>query len=532
MTITLPLQTDEPDEIVLQQEDYAYGFILEVLTSGLYPNKHHVIREYIQNAYDAIVDFRKLTRNKSFGKITIKITNPSVFIFDDGMGMDTKKINQYRYVGYSEKKKGEAAGFRGIGKLSGISVAEKLIVTTSRIGVDKRYTLIFDAQAMLSVIMSLKEKGQNISLNELIKKHTELREETEDSDAHYTLVELHNIRKDSRLLRDEFQVAEYLRSNAPVDFDPNFSYGATLDSWLRQHVRDYDTVPIFLNGNRLYKPFLAEIKPPQLGFIHDVDDDEMDDNIPALAAFWYCEHSGIGQFEDKEKRGLTYRLQNIAVGTNQLPRTSLWKANAEKAYYFWGEIHVCDPDVIPTSDRGDFEQNEARERLYAHSTQISRTLNKLANVSSAVRRAKDFIVDAETTVNQVKVQAENGEIPQELKFIKMYEVQDKIKEADRRLKDAPSDFRERGEQIIKEGKKLIKVLESDEAQVKDVNPTYDIKQKLRFTKEAVDVYDLIMKAIKEELYDQTILYERLIRKIHMVLGLKSGSELKEDETND
>ena len=352
MTSTMPFL---PTEIVLQHEDLAYGFILEVLTSGLYPNKHHVIREYVQNSYDAILALRRTTGDKSLGKITIKISNPSIFIFDDGIGMDLKKINQYRYVGYSEKRKGEAAGFRGIGKLSGISVAEKLIVTTSPLGVGERYRLIFDAHEMLSIIMKLKESGQNISLNDLIRKHTDLKTEDEDSSAHYTLVELHNIKEDSRLLKDEGQVAEYLKSNAPIDFDPNFPHGAILDSWLRQHVVDYDTAPLFLNGNRLYKPFLAEIKPPQQGFIHDEDDDEVDEDTPPLAAYWYCEHSGKGLFEDKENRGLLYRVKNFAVGNNQLPRTSLWKTNPEKAYYFWGEIHVCDPDVTPTSDRGDFE---------------------------------------------------------------------------------------------------------------------------------------------------------------------------------
>ena len=109
MTTTMAFQ---PDEILLQHEDLAYGFILEVLTSGLYPNKYHVLREYVQNAYDAILGLRRKTGNPSIGKITIKISNPSIFIFDDGIGMDWKKINQYRYVGYSEKKKGEAAGFR------------------------------------------------------------------------------------------------------------------------------------------------------------------------------------------------------------------------------------------------------------------------------------------------------------------------------------------------------------------------------------------------------------------------------------
>jgi len=44
-----------PDDIILQKEELSYGSILEVLTSGLYPNKNHVLREYVQNSYDAIL---------------------------------------------------------------------------------------------------------------------------------------------------------------------------------------------------------------------------------------------------------------------------------------------------------------------------------------------------------------------------------------------------------------------------------------------------------------------------------------------
>lgn len=111
-----------------QREELAFSYILEVLTQGLYPNVFDVLREYVQNAYDAVDKHRKAYRKRNY-KIKIDITDNSVFVFDNGIGMDGAKIKKYRYVGYSEKKANENAGFRGIGKLSGISVAEHLIVT-------------------------------------------------------------------------------------------------------------------------------------------------------------------------------------------------------------------------------------------------------------------------------------------------------------------------------------------------------------------------------------------------------------------
>jgi len=160
--------------VIKPEEEYAYGFIIEVLTSGLYPDVFHVIREYVQNSFDAIIAWRRIIGDAQAGNMQITIDPPSIFVFDDATGMDLKKVREYRYVGYSNKSMGTSAGFRGIGKLSGISVAEKLILTTSPYGVAERYKLVFDAKTMLDHILELKQQGQNIPLNELIQKYTTL----------------------------------------------------------------------------------------------------------------------------------------------------------------------------------------------------------------------------------------------------------------------------------------------------------------------------------------------------------------------
>lgn len=249
-------------QVVITPEEYAYGFIIEVLTSGLYPNIFHVIREYIQNSFDAILAWRGITLDPKAGSIQIRVESPSIFIFDDGTGMNRQKVREYRYVGYSGKTAGEAVGFRGIGKLSGISVAEKLIVTTSPYGVAERYKLVFDANTMLEHILQLKQLGQNIPLSNLIQKYTTIDTENEDTDQHYTLVELHNIQQKSKALMNQEDLSAYLALNAPVDFSPDFEHGTVIDGWLRAYVKDYDTVPITVNGTRIYKYFLPNAKPP------------------------------------------------------------------------------------------------------------------------------------------------------------------------------------------------------------------------------------------------------------------------------
>jgi len=66
----------EKDLIVTPKEEYAYGHIIKTLAGGLYPNKFHVIREYIQNAFDAVINWKSLNKDKNVA-ITISIQKPS-----------------------------------------------------------------------------------------------------------------------------------------------------------------------------------------------------------------------------------------------------------------------------------------------------------------------------------------------------------------------------------------------------------------------------------------------------------------------
>jgi molecular chaperone HtpG len=519
--------SDQPQSITIDKEEFSYGFIIEVLTQGLYPNKFHVIREYIQNAFDAIVKWRNLTGNKQEGRIDIKILKPSIFIYDNGTGMDWIKINQYRYVGYSEKQTSENVGFRGIGKLSGISIAEKLIITTSPIGEPIRYKLIFDANSMLANILALKLNGRNIPLNDLIKKHTIIEKEEEEVGAHYSLIELYKLKKDSQVILDENNLVEYLGLNSPLDFHPNFKYGKQIDDWLRNYVYDYNTVPIFLNGNQLFKPFLEEIKPPIKDFIEPEDDnnkDALSDKEP-LAFYWYCEHSEKGQFTDEKNRGLLFRIKNFAIGNNHLPRITLWKSTPERAFYFWGEIYILDPNVIPSSSRDDFEQNEARDRLYRMLNRISQKLNHIAGDSSLIRRAKEEIIKAEDTIQKVQSDVTIGNIPREVEFTTVTQVQNVITEVKKRKqefkkeKHTDPEFYSRADAVIKTGEKIIdEIVQPGGKNNQEV--FYDITSSLHFSSEGILIYNTIINCLEAEFSQNSDIYERLIRKIHDDLRLK------------
>lgn len=504
-----------PEEVIVRrEEEHAYGYIIEVLTRGLYHEKSHVIREYIQNGYDAVLEMRRKGQPPDEGKIQVRVEHPSIFIYDNGVGMDHTRISEYRYVGYSRKITGDSVGFRGIGKLSGISVADKIIVSTSPIGQPERYRLVFDAKAMLTRVEYLKAYGENISLNQLIRDYTSLEVDDEDSDAHYTLVELFNVHSDSQDLMDIANLREYLSLTAPVAFDPNFQYAQALDEELRRYVDDYDTVALTLNGQPVYKPFLPGSKAPKNLLVFPDDGDEGDKPI---AFCWYCENSDKGQFGDKKRQGFFYRVKNFSVGDNQLPRVTLWKASPERAFYFFGEIHICDSGIIPSADRSNFEQNDERERLYRAGTkQISRHLNTLAGESSDERRARDFIVDGETIVRHISQAVAGKGVPKELRLTKAIELSSAVENVEKRLKNASDGFRERGENVVREGKALIRVLNPSTKDTDYPASTYDIQSELEFNAQATWVYDTIIEVLRAELGTDT--FERIILAIHDKLG--------------
>ncbi|MDD5681681.1 MAG: ATP-binding protein, partial [Candidatus Omnitrophica bacterium] len=360
------------DVIIKPQEEYAYGHIIKALAGGLYPNKFHVVREYIQNAFDAIIAWKAAKKDKNVG-IKITIQKPSIFIFDNGTGMDRHTLNEYRKVGFSKKIAGESAGFRGIGKLAGISVAKKLIITTSPYGTAEKYILTFDAEAMIQEIDALKKKRENISLNALIEKHTNLTSEVADKDEHYTMVELHEIKQDSKILFDKKKLVDYISKNAPVPFDPKFEHGKEIEDDIKKFVSDYDCVDASVDGKNIYKPYSPNLKKFQHILVTD-----RKDRKKILAYCWYCENKKKGQVSPSEISGLIYRYKNFAVGDNYLTRKTIWDASSHLAFYFMSEVYISDLNIMPTSQRDDFEQSSARDKFYKEADTIANELNKIA----------------------------------------------------------------------------------------------------------------------------------------------------------
>lgn len=498
--------------IIKPQEEFAYGHIIKALAGGLYPDKFHVIREYIQNAFDAIVSWKTTNKDKNVD-IKITIQKPSIFIFDNGIGMDRYTLNEYRKVGFSKKVVGESVGFRGIGKLAGISVAKKLIVTTSPYGVNEKYTLTFDAESMIKEIDELKKKRANIPLNTLIEKHTNLASSSEDKDRHYTMVELHKIKPDSKILFDKNKLIDYISKNAPVPFNPKFTYGKDIEDNIKKFVEDYDCVNISVDGKNIYKQFAPDLKAPQHILIwHGKDTKKL------LGFCWYCENKEKGQVDPIEISGLVYRYKNFAVGDNYLTRKTVWDTSPHLAFYFMGEIYIVDSSIVPTSQRDDFEQSTARDGFYKDAKIIANELNRIARDSSGIRRAEEYVKKGVEIISNVNEDVKKKEPSlRDLGAQKIARLVNVIDNIEKRKKNIPSTDKKTkllAENVVKHAKKLLKEVEEVEKTEKE---EFNIAKKLKLDKQAEQVYSTVIRTLKDIFVDKPEDLEKIIKTLHQNL---------------
>jgi hypothetical protein len=490
---------------------YAYGSILEALSFGLYPDKRHVLREFIQNAFDAMNEFKHFTKSSSIAPLEIKLEPPSIFIADKGMGMSGGDVEKYRFLGYSEKDRSKTVGFRGIGKDSGLAIADKIIVTTSKIGVPKQYMIVIDSAAMLAETGS----KRNPPLDTLLEKYGTVTETTENKDAHYTFVELHRIRKDANALFDMDKVKDYIRRHCPILFDPEFIYEFEVDGHLRHNVSDYSSIEILLNGDKLFKPYPQNYTKPEYEYIFESDEE----GSPLLAFSWYCGHTEKGQFEDKDNSGLVYRVKNFAIGDRTLTRKTLWLTAPERAYYFFGEIHILDSEVIPSTDRTDFQDNDARDRLYARCRRAAQVLNQRAGVETDRRRLEEKTQDTESLITGKRQVLKRSGLSDVLKPDIKYQIRKSVEDLEKRLQRAKGrrkqsahdkEINKAAEHIVKEGNKLLK-------EISQGSYFYQLEDHLQFNEQARAVYTIIIDCLKEEFKNKPELLERLITKIDQEL---------------
>lgn len=361
----LDQQPNQPVEWEFGADDIG-GDLIGILSKGLYPDPLDCIREYVQNAVDA--------RAKT---VTIKITGNSVTIKDDGLGMAVGDLRQARQLGLSNKSQAENVGFRGIGIYSGFDICNRLLVTTKRAGEAKARILEFQFGEMKAQLKAERDAHATprTSLTRLITKYTHFRQEDDQVDRHYTIVQLEELSKvHIGQLADHAQLRAYMLHNLPIDFADNFPYKEQINSQLESHVPGYNAIRVklvtdFAPPEVIVRPNIPNLSEPIMGIITNTDGRE-------VAYYWACYHAKGGVLPDEyeDYRGLVYKVKGFTIGNRSRLREYFPTARGTLYYWCTGEVYVTDDTVTPNAARNDFEASPEKLQL---ETAVGETLGSL-----------------------------------------------------------------------------------------------------------------------------------------------------------
>ncbi len=515
----------------VEKEEYVYGHVLEALSGGLYPNKLDVIREYLQNSFDAISeclrqasDLSDRQKRNADCKIIMNIQSGSLFIYDNATGMNLQTLNEYRKIGFSRRPFGKFAGWRGIGKAAGLAVAEKVIVTTSE-GKGETHQLVLEASQMIEQVHRLRASGRNIPFNELIQKNSTITTTAKGPDS-FTNVELHRIKPEASELLDKNRLISHVSTMAPVPFRRDFKYAKRIEEELSAAIEYYMPVNLYFGEEQIFKPYKESWQ--HAGSLTNIDEPEFvsiyDENEENLVAFcWYCMHSERGQIKEDvsvsgvpmQIGGLVYRIRDIRIGDAYLTRRTLWRTTPERSLWALGEIHILDENIEPTSDRNDLIDNNSRYNLYQQCTVVAKEISRRAGKLSQELVAKDRINAAQERIEEINLEISTRNILKPSIPSYIYEVTSLNREVqERRSRTLDEEFRKKADNVIVLADRIVKDLTESRFGSKGSNGiSRDIIHELHIGNEGKAVYDAVMDALQDYFAYEPRKFEELVHKI-------------------
>lgn len=334
--------------------------VLESLTTSMYEDHRSIFREYIQNSCDQIDKAVQIGILQSIneGEIYIEIdeVSKSIEITDNATGIPQKRVYDILCnIAQSTKNRDTDRGFRGIGRLAGLGYCESLIFETSYKGENTKTTMTWDAIEFRKSIYD-RENHEEASL--VLEKIINQTISDENINEHYFKVILKNVTQESLLDIEDIRL--YLSMIAPLPMPNHFIFKSLLNEEIQKNNLTIDEYNIFVNGEKLYKLYSADIKhtsEDKKDYIYDVNFIKVVHDNELLCWGWY----GLSHFKgviskENNTRYIRLRKGNIQIG-NENTLNKLF--NEDKGnHYFIGEIHTFHKDLLPNARRDYFSENE------------------------------------------------------------------------------------------------------------------------------------------------------------------------------
>ena len=205
-------------------------YTLESLTTGMYSDPKIVYREYIQNSVDALenaVSLGLLEPQSMRIDIVVNAEESFISIKDNGTGISADKaVKTLMNVGSSKKRNTNNRGFRGIGRLGGMSYCDMLVFTTSAENESLKTIVSFDCKKLRQLLVP--GEYEDMSLSEVLENITTIETLPEKPEKHYLCVEMKEVNGFSDLL-DIKAAKSYISQVAPLPYQSrHFIYTSQL----------------------------------------------------------------------------------------------------------------------------------------------------------------------------------------------------------------------------------------------------------------------------------------------------------------
>ena len=342
--------------------------VIENLTTAMYEDLRIIYREYIQNSADSIdkaVREGIITREEAKIDIEINARKRYVSVTDNATGIPSAQfVKIMSSIADSTKDRGEDKGFRGIGRLGGISSCETLVFSCSAPGETVVSICKWDAKRVRAILV---DKTQNPSAAELVDMVTEFSQDECDADSHFFKVELIGIERTSEELLQKDKVVDYLRAVAPIPYTTGFIFKTKIAEFAKKHGFVIDEYQVFVCGERIFKPYTTKLYETTTNGQKKAYDEIVDiafkifpeGSDKPLAWMWY----GVSKFEKQmpsinQMRGIRLRKANIQIGNENTFSAHDFYFETRGCLYFIGEVFAVDEDLIPNARRDYFNLND------------------------------------------------------------------------------------------------------------------------------------------------------------------------------
>lgn len=390
-------------------------FTLESLTTGMYSEPESCFREYIQNAVDSIdmaIDQGILQLDESRIEIIVDEDRREISIKDNGTGISSLLARKTLLdIGNSTKLHTINRGFRGIGRLGGLSYCKQLSFCTTFRGEDVKTVVTFDCERLKQLLIP--GKGDEHTLQSVIEAVTNVTVLEEQSSSHYFIVKMEDVDDIATLLDIEL-VRDYVSQVAPLPYRKAFYWGETIKQELNSKGITIEEYPIFIGRSfeklsQVFKPYkISQDIALRSGVTKDEISgisffDVISEDNTSLAYGWYADTEFSGTLADDRMSGIRVRLGNILVG-NAKTLSPYFK---EPRFNGWvlGELYIISPNLIPNARRDDFERNDTftqfengvRITVGSEVSDKIRAASKARNNPSAktIKKAEKTIAQAE-----------------------------------------------------------------------------------------------------------------------------------------